>query len=350
MARAPLLLSLVAGTVACARGEPAPRVDVELDGETMGSTWHVKLSVPAERRTAALAMQHAIDQTLERINDEMSTYRPSSELSRFNASTSTAPVALSAELAHVMARALEVGRLTEGAYDVTLDPLIDLWGFDRSGRKDAVPTVEQIAAARAHVGLDRLALEGATLRKLDPEVRVNLGGIAAGFAVDVVCADLDAAGFADYMVEITGEVRARGVNAGGQPWRIGIKVPDLQADARDVLAAVSLADKAVTTSGSYHNFFVGPDGKRYSHIIDPRTARPVESELVSVTVLFDDALTADAFDTAFVILGEERARSIVARYPGMGAFFIRQGADGMLSTSMTEGFPLLPTPTKEMAP
>ncbi len=343
MARAPLLLSLIAGTVACARGERAPRVDVELDGETMGSTWHVKLSVPAERRTAALAMQHAIDQTLERINDEMSTYRPSSELSRFNASTSTEPVALSSELAQVMARALEVGRLTEGAYDVTLDPLIDLWGFDRSGRKDAVPTVEQIAAARAHVGLDRLALEGATLRKLDPEVRVNLGGIAAGFAVDVVCADLDRAGFTDYMVEITGEVRARGTNARGQPWRIGVKIPDVQAAANDVLAAVSLTNQAVTTSGTYHNFSVGPDGTRYSHIIDPRTGAPVQGTLVSASVLAKDALTADAFDTAFVILGEERARAIIARHPGMGAYFIHQAPNGALSTSMTDGFPLVDT-------
>lgn len=326
----------------------------------MGSTWQVKLSVPVHRRDAALAMQLVIERTLERINDEMSTYRPSSELSRFNASKSTAPVTPSAELAAVMKRALDVGRVTEGAFDVTIDPLIELWGFDRSGRKDALPTQQQIDEARAHVGLDKVALDatalngtvlnGAVLRKVDPEVTVNLGGIAAGFAVDVVCGDLAGAGFTDYMVEVTGEVRARGTNAAGQPWRIGIKVPDLQADAHDVLAAVSLVDKAVTTSGSYHNFFVGADGKRYSHILDPRTGAPVQSELVSVTVLYDDALTADAFDTAFVILGEQRARAIIAQHPGMGAYFIHQRPDGSLVTSMTEGFPLMQTPTKEVAP
>ncbi|MCC7074615.1 MAG: FAD:protein FMN transferase [Deltaproteobacteria bacterium] len=352
MSRLALLLLYLTGALACARGtmESAARVDVALDGETMGSTWHVKLSVPADRRSAALAMQHAIDTTLERINDEMSTYRPSSELSRFNAAKSTAPMALSGELAEVMASALEVGRLTDRAYDVTLDPLIDLWGFDRSGRKAVLPTAEQISAARAHVGLDKLVQEGKTLRKLDPELSVNLGGIAAGFAVDVVCADLDAAGFTDYMVEITGEVRARGTNAQGHAWRIGIKVPERRADAHELVAAVSLADAAVTTSGTYHNFSLGPDGKRYSHIIDPRTGAPVESELVSVTVLYADALTADAFDTAFVILGEQRAREIIARLPGMGAYFIRQANDGALSTSMTEGFPLVITPAPEHAP
>lgn len=359
MRRALFLLPLAAGLTACqapAAIAPvaSPRLDVALEGETMGSTWHVKLSVPAARKDAALALQPAIDTTLERINDEMSTYRPNSELSRFNASKTTAPVALSPELARVMERALAVGKLTDGAFDVTIDPLIDLWGFDRSGARNTLPTAQQIANARAHTGLERIALErtadGAALKKLDPEVTVNLGGIAAGFAVDVVVDQLSAAGFTDFMVEITGEVRARGTNASGQPWRIGIKVPDLQADATDVLAAVSLKDQAVTTSGSYHNFFTGPDGKRYSHILDPRTGAPVTSELVSVTVLYRDALTADAFDTAIVILGEARARAIIAAHPGMGAFFIHHHADGTLSTSMTEGFPLLSSPTKEVAP
>ncbi|OGQ10162.1 MAG: hypothetical protein A2138_18730 [Deltaproteobacteria bacterium RBG_16_71_12] len=352
MLRSVLLLPLVAGVAAChtQRGPPAARVEIALEGETMGSTWHVKLAVTEARRAAALAMQPAIERTLERINDEMSTYRPSSELSRFNASKSTAPVTLSPELATVVAAALEVGRLTDGAYDVTIDPLIDLWGFDKSGSKDTLPTAQQLAGAQAHVGIDKLALDGGALAKRDPAVTVNLGGIAAGFAVDVVCAELAAAEFTDYMVEITGEVRARGTNASGQPWRIGIKVPDLQADALDVLAAVSLADKAVTTSGSYHNFFVGPDGKRYSHIIDPRTGAPVQSDLVSVTVWYDDALTADAYDTAFVILGEQRARAIIAAHPGMAAYFIHLRPDGSLATSMTEGFPLLPAPTKEAAP
>ena len=356
MKRHAALLPLVAGLMAACHthdggGDVGPRVDVPLDGETMGSTWHVKLSVPEQRRDAALGMQQKIDQTLERINDEMSTYRPNSELSRFNAQRTSTPVALSPELATVLQRALQVGRATNGAYDVTIDPLIELWGFDRSGRKSELPSAQQIAAARVHTGLDKVAFDGTTLTKLDPEVTINLGGIAAGFAVDVVYQELAAAGFTDSMVEITGEVRAHGTNASGQPWRIGIKVPDLQADATDVLAAVSLSDKSVTTSGSYHNFFVGPDGKRYSHVIDPTSGAPVQSELVSVTVLYDDALTADGFDTAFVILGEERARAIIKGYPGMAAYFIRQSADGTLTPSMTEGFPILAaTGAKEMAP
>jgi thiamine biosynthesis lipoprotein len=143
---------------------------------------------------------------------------------------------------------------------------------------------------------------------------------------------------------VTGEVRAHGKNSRGTAWNIGIKRPELNPDVTNLLAAVALVDKAVTTSGSYHNFFE-IDGKRYSHILDPKTGAPVQTDLVSVTVLYDDALTADAFDTAFIIVGEERARAIVAAHPGMEAFFVHQKPDGSFFTTKTTGFPAQePTP------
>lgn len=331
--------------------EPA-LVDVALDGETMGSTWHVKVKVASGREDDARALQRPIDDLLERVNDQMSTYRPNSEISKFNAHKSTAPFPVSPELAAVVAKALEVGRATDGAYDITLDPLINLWGFDRKGpRKGAgPPSAKEIKAAQKHTGLGLLRVDGSALVKVDPEVTINLGGIAAGWAVDELAKLLEAKGFHDFMIEVTGEVRAKGRNARGAPWKIGVKVPDLAST--EIVAAVPLDDRSLTTSGSYHNFFEvdgkGKGGgtalkrKRYHHILDPKTGAPAETDLVSVTVLYSDAVTADGYDTPFLILGEERARQIIAATPGMSALFIHQdAATGKLTTRTTAGFPPL---------
>lgn len=323
----------------------AAKVDVALAGETMGSTWQVKLSVPSgtahdeKHEEDARAMQRPINELLERVNEQMSTYRPTSEISRFNAHASTEPFAVSPALAAIVEKALEVGKATDGAFDITLDPLITLWGFDRTGSRDTAPTAAEIAAARAHTGLSLLQVRGTSLVKLDPLVTINLGGIAAGWAVDELAQLLEARGFHDFMIEVTGEVRAKGRNAKGGPWKIGVKVPNI--DSSDVLVAVPLDDRSLTTSGSYHNFFEAK-GKRYHHILDPKTGAPAETTLVSVTVMYSDAVTADGYDTPFLILGEERARQIVAGTPGMAALFIHQDpTTGQLTTRTTPGFPSL---------
>lgn len=334
------LLAVLALSSSCASTAPVPSsepgVDVVLVGETMGSTWHARVHVASSREGDARALQPAVDALLERINDEMSTYRPNSEISRFNAHQSAEPFPVSSELALVVEKALEIGRDTEGAYDITIDPLINLWGFDRAGRRDSPPSPEEIAAAKAHTGLSLVRVEGGALVKADPLVTINLGGIAAGYAADAVGELLDDAGFHDWMVEITGEVRAKGKSSKGAPWKIGVQFPDAASD--DVVQAVPLVDAALTTSGSYQNFFE-KDGKRYSHILDPRTSAPVDTPLVSVTVLAPDALTADGYDTAFLILGEERARRIIARHPGMAALFIAVGTNGVPTTTTTASFP-----------
>ena len=189
-----------------------------------------------------------------------------------------------------------------------------------------------------------MAIVGAALQKRDADTTINLGGIASGYAVDVVADLIDAAGFHDFMVEITGEVRARGKNERGLPWNIGVKVPRANDDPTSVAAAVPLQDQSLTTSGSYHNFFES-GGKRYSHIIDPTTGRPIDSDLVSVTILYKDALTADGFDTPFMILGEDKARAIMARYPGMEALFIHAPtATGPITLNKTAGFPAVDVP------
>src|SRR5688572_330891 len=355
-----IALALPIGVTTCTRPSPpasaAPaasgRAEVVLDGETMGGTWNVKLIVSptgddaarARARDDARALQAPIDAVLERINDAMSTYRPNSEISRFNKHASIEPFPVSKELALVVQKSIEIGRATDGAFDITLDPLINLWGFDRSGRRAQPPTADEIKAARAHVGLDKLRVitdEPAALVKSDPHITINLGGIAAGYAVDVVSAMLDERGLHDYMVEITGEVRARGKNVRNEPWRIGVKKPKDEGDARSVVVKVPLAEQSLTTSGSYHNYFMS-GGRRFTHILDPKTGAPVETELVSVTVLYRDALTADAYDTPFIIVGEARAREIIARTPGMEALFIHAD-EGLQNVRITKtaGFPVL---------
>lgn len=314
---------------------------VTLGGPTMGTTWSVKVvaRTPEESRQA-VSEQPRIEALLERINDLMSTYRAESELSRFNRQESIEPFPVSPETAKVVRRALEIGEATDGAFDVTLGPLIALWGFDAAGRRSEPPDASELARARERVGLEKARVSDTTLVKTHPGVEVNLSGIAKGYAVDAVFGLIGAAGFRDVLVDIGGEVRASGRNAAGEPWRLGINVPRSGADPTAVLTAVPLDDAALATSGDYRNFFEA-GGRRYGHIIDPRTGEPVAHDLVSVSVLAKDATTADALATAGMVLGEERMREVLkARFPGVEALFVHasEGATE-LKVSKTEGFP-----------
>lgn len=321
---------------------PRPEV-VTLQGETMGTTYHVKVVARSPEESArAVALQARVDELLERVNDQMSTYRPDSELSRFNRHPGTEPFPVSPETARVTRRALEIGEKTGGAFDVTLGPLIELWGFDKGGRRESPPPDAELAAAKARVGLEHVSARGGALVKDRADVEVNLSGIAKGFGVDQVLELVIAAGFADVMVEIGGEVRARGQNASGEPWRIGINVPRSDADPTAVLVAVPLKDAALATSGDYRNFFES-GGRRYSHILDPTTGAPVQRELVSASVLAPDCATADALATAAIVLGEERTREVLrAHFPRVEALFVHApGGEGELKVTRTDGFPVV---------
>lgn len=323
---------------------PAARVPqvVTLQGATMGTTYHVKVvAQDAAQSASAVALQAKMDAVLEQVNDQMSTYRPQSELSRFNEHASKAPFPVSADTARVTARALEIGRLTEGAFDVTLGPLISLWGFDRGGKRDTPPGPEEIAEAQKRVGLSLLHVEGNALRKDHEGVYVNLSGIAKGWGVDRVYDVLVQAGFADFMVEIGGEVRARGRHPRGEPWRIGINTPRADSDPEAILLAVPLADVALATSGDYRNFFES-DGRRYAHILSPQSGQPVTRELVSASIIAPDCTLADALATAAIVLGAEKTKEILRRdFPGTEALFVHKPDPGstVFRVSQTPGFP-----------
>jgi FAD:protein FMN transferase len=321
----------------------AAREVVTLQGGAMGTSWSVKIVVKsAEESRRAVAYKARVQALIESVEAPMSTYREESELSRFNRAESTAPFPVSSETAQVVRRSLELGELTGGAFDITLGPLISLWGFDAAGRRDERPSAAELAAAKERVGLAKVRVQDTSLVKAEPLVEVNLSGIAKGYGVDVVTADLQEAGFTDVLVDLGGDVHARGTNAQGLPWRVGVNVPRSGSDPTSVLVAVHVHDAALATSGDYRNFFE-QGGRRYGHIIDPRTAEPVDHELVSVSILAPDCTTADGLATAGMVLGEEETRAVLARLPGVEALFVHAApGGGDLRVSQTPGFPLPP--------
>ena len=309
-----VLLFLVMVTVAgCGEKRPA-----RLAGAVMGTTWSVQIVADVQPDLAA-----RIQARLDAINARMTTYSATSELARFNASDSLQWVSVSAELAEVVAEALRVGALTGGAFDITAGPLVELWGFGAAPAIDAPPAAEAVAALRERVGVSLVAARAAPagLRKARPDVALDLSALAKGYAVDQVAALLEDLGFSRYLVEVGGELRGRGRNARGELWRIAVEQP--AAGARRVQRAFPLRDLAVATSGDYRNFFE-LNGKRYSHTIDPRSGYPVAHRLASVTVLDPSAMSADAFATGLLVLGEEAGYAFALSHDIPALFVVRE--------------------------
>jgi len=306
-----------------------------LTGSTMGTTYSVQVVDPPPGTDLA-GLRRRIDAALELVNDQMSTYRPESELSRFNAAATTDWTPVSAALATTVAAAKHIGAASGGALDVTVGPLVNLWGFGPARSDDDVPAPEEIAAALARTGLDKLEvrLDPPALRKTQPDVYVDLSSIAKGYGVDRVAAVLAAAGIDDLLVEIGGELYGRGLNARGEPWRIAVERP--QSVGRRVLRVVPLRALGMATSGDYRNFFE-LDGVRYSHSIDPSTGWPVRHDLASVTVLADNAMEADGWATALLVLGPQRGPAL-ARSLNLAALFIERHPDDRLEVHTTAAF------------
>jgi thiamine biosynthesis lipoprotein len=329
------LLLGAAGTAAlaaCQRSNRSADARVHLSGETMGSTWNVKLDStghPAE------ALGEAVRSALQAVDQRMSIYRPESELSAFNAAPSGVPIPLSSELFAVLAAAQQVSAWSGGAFDVTVAPAVETWGFGIRKHR-GVPAAIDVAAQRTVVDWRALRLDPAqrTALKTIPGMQVDLNGIAKGYGVDVAARTLDALGVAHYMIEVGGEVRSRGLNAAAQPWQIGIEEPDAMPQrARHI---VPLSNRSMATSGDYRIYFE-QDGRRYSHEIDPATVTPIAHRLCSVSVVADDCMRADALATALIVLGPDRAFAL-AEAGGIAAQFIERAAPGRFSDRMTSAF------------
>jgi thiamine biosynthesis lipoprotein len=309
---------------------------IMLGGNTMGGTWSVKvLRLPPGASREELEGQ--VGALLNRLERQMSTYQADSDLSRFNASASTGWFPVPRELAEVVALARRVSDETDGAFDVTVGPLVNVWGFGagRSGVPQDVPPAEAIAAAKARVDYRRLdvRLDPPALKKSRADLYVDLGGIAKGYAADAVGAFLESRTVSDYLAQIGGEVRARGKSHLGRPWHLGIETPT--PDVRRVLAQVELADSSISTSGDYRNFFdVG--GRRFSHEIEPRTGWPTQRGAASVSVIHSSGAYADAMATALMVLGPDDGLNLAKRMR-LGVMFVTRGAD-RFDTRATDAF------------
>lgn len=311
---------------------------VVLRGATMGTSWSVIYSASAE--VSEEALMASIQSRLEEINASLSTYIDESEISTLNRGELPSPVQLSEDFGRVMDVALVTSQLTGGAYDVTVAPLVDLWGFGPRDFDGTLPTVDAIDEARKSVGFSRLGWRSKErLLELPAGMSVDMSSVAKGYAVDQLADLLMQAGIESMLVEIGGELRAHGERPEGGSWRIAVESPE-PTEGRFV-AALEVRDRAVATSGDYRNFFE-VDGVRYSHLVDPRTGSPVTHELVSVTVVHTSCAVADAMATALIVMGLGDARALAER-EGLAAYFVTTTMAGLQvhSTSHFEALAVL---------
>lgn len=296
-----------------------PPQELKFSGPTMGTTYHVTVN-PGTVDVPENLDQVILD-ALNRINNQMSTYQFDSNLSKFNELPIGETVELPAEFAAVMKISKQVYSDTGGAFDPTVGPLVDLWGFGPKYTGDVVPDEDAIAGALAEMGFEGLEFEGDRLIK-QKNVRLDLSAVAKGYAAELVSRELSSLGLNNHLVEVGGEMRLSGVKASGERWKIGIEQPNLGQGT--VNLAVSLTDVGVATSGDYRNYFER-DGVRYSHTIDPRTGYPVTHKLASVTVIADNAGYADAMATAFMVLGSDKSLELAESLNLAVYLIVKQG-------------------------
>ena len=296
---------------------------ISLAGSTMGTTYHIKV-VANERMPDAQLLQARIDLLLDKVNNEMSTYRPNSELSQFNALEPGQPIQVSDDTIKVIQEGIRLNKTTDGALDITLGPLVNLWGFGPDKRPTKIPTQATIDATMARTGIDGIEIDGNQLLKSKPSLYVDLSSIAKGFGVDKVAEMLEDYQPQGYLVEIGGEVRAKGTKPGNLPWRIAVEKPTEQD--REVQQVIEPGNIAMATSGDYRIYYE-EDGERFTHIIDPRTGYPVKHRLASVTVLNKQCMTADGYATAMMVLGTEKSLAL-AEKEHLAVMLIEKQDDG----------------------
>lgn len=305
---------------------------IAISGQTMGTTFQVTIA-RGEGAADARVLEREIAARLEEVNRQMSTYRGDSEISRFNRSRSTDWIRVSPDFVHVLRVAQKISTWSEGAFDVTIGPLVNLWGFGPNAIPNRVPPPDSIAARKARVGYEKIRIDrsASAIKKETAGVFCDLSAIAKGFGVDRVATYLDSLGVDRYFIEIGGELRTKGRNRLGRRWRVGIASPAEPGALQKVLA---LDDMAMATSGDYHNYFER-DGVRYSHTIDPRTGHPIAHGLASVSVVHQSCLYADGLATAINVMGPEKGFAF-AEARGLAAFLIVRQGDGFAKKMTSE--------------
>ena len=308
---------------------------LRFSGGTMGTNYTVQVYAPESEK---LTVEVGIQRTLRRVVGSTSVYEPRSDVSRFNAAEPGEWVEVSDEVARIVSTGLEVAELTDGAFEPTILPLVNLWGFGPQGRAEEIPSDEELEAAMAMIGWQALEvrMEPPALRKSEPR-EIDLGGIAKGYGADAVADYLRDQGYRHFLVELGGDMVLEGGKPDGSPWRIAIEKPD--ETQRGIYRILEIQDAALVTSGDYRNYYE-VDGQRYSHTIDPTTGFPVDHRLASVSVIAETSLLADAWSTALMVLGPERAAEVAEREE-VSTLLIERNEDGFVEQATGEFIRLL---------
>ena len=306
-----------------------------IEGLTQGTNYHIKL-VPALPSAELDNLHNQIEGTLTDIDNKLSNYRDDSEISKINQQKTSDWLPASAEIIELIEIARHVYQISDGCYDLTVKPIFDLWGFSK--HENRVPSEQEIAQVLLHVGMSKLETDKANLRlrKIDSEIKIDLSSIAQGYSVAVLANLLESKGVQNYLVEIGGEMKVKGLNASKKPWLVAIEKPSpFTREIQRVLDIHQQNGTAIMTAGTYRNFFE-EKGRTYSHILNPKTGSPVTHHLLSVTVLHDDPTWADAWDTALLCVGETEANKI-AEAEHLKTLLIYQEGDS-LKEQMSSAF------------
>lgn len=282
-----------------------------IHGSTMGTRYNITFVTMASNTVDSQSLQSGVDQLLQQINQSMSTYIPDSEINRFNNHPINEWMPVSADMYKVINRAQVISRLSNGAFDITVGPLVDLWGFGPKFSTKKIPSSKQLSEIQKRIGYQAIEVDDgqSRIRKIAPR-RLDLSAIAKGYATDVVAQYLQQQGIEHFIVEIGGEMRLKGNKPNGDEWRIAIETPD--GGERSVMKLLSLTNVSIATSGNYRNYF-DVDGQRYSHSIDPITGQPVRHYLVSATAITKNCIDADGFATAMMVMGVEKSIALAER-------------------------------------
>ncbi|MFO7665499.1 MAG: FAD:protein FMN transferase [Desulfobacterales bacterium] len=307
-----------------------------IKGETMGTTYHIKVVTLFYKDTEGLKGE--IEKRLKDINKSMSTFSRESEITRFNKFDSEEKFAVSADFLQVMKIARRIFELSEGAWDGTVYPLVELWGFGSKEKKDSVPDKKEIEKILINIGFDKIEIsEGGYIVKKNPYLSLDLASIAKGYGVDVIADVIRKKGIDNFLVEIGGEVYASGLRKDCGYWRVGINRPDRDALFDEVYKTILLKNKGLATSGDYRNYFE-KDNAVYTHVLDPKTGYPVTNGVVSVSVIADNCTIADGLATAIMVMGHKKGIELADKIPGIECLIVVKEKDGKFADYSSKGF------------
>ena len=312
----PFLAFLIVGTVIIVSRQRSTPYQHD-KGMVFGTVYHITYQSPQN-------LQKEIESQLAQVDASLSPFNKRSIITAINENRDTV---VNKMFTDVFTLAMKISDITDGSFDITVAPLVNAWGFGFKG--GAMPTRHQVDSLKRLVGYRKVSLANGRVTKSDPRIMLDCSSIAKGYGCDVVAHYLRSKGIDNYMIEIGGEIVTRGISEKRLPWKIGVTKPtdDSLNVNQEIQTVINVTDKAMATSGNYRNFYY-KNGRKYAHTIDPSTGYPVQHTILSSTVIADDCATADAYATAFMVMGLDKAKAVLSRHPELMAYFILAGADG----------------------